>query len=56
MINNFANMVNFAVITTFKQAGLSRATLEISFEFANNCHNPTNNPKQLKTTLVGVVL
>jgi hypothetical protein len=21
-----------------------------------NCHNPTNNPKQLKTTFVGVVL
>jgi hypothetical protein len=22
----------------------------------HNCHNPTNNPKQLKTTFVGVVL
>jgi hypothetical protein len=22
----------------------------------NHCHNPTNNPKQLKTTFVGVVL
>jgi hypothetical protein len=21
-----------------------------------NCHNPTNNPKQFKTTFVGVVL
>jgi hypothetical protein len=24
--------------------------------FEYNCHNPTNNPKQLKTTFVGVVL
>jgi hypothetical protein len=22
----------------------------------DNCHNPTNNPKQLKTTFVGVVI
>jgi hypothetical protein len=25
-------------------------------DLQNNCHNPTNNPKQLKTTFVGVVL
>ena len=23
---------------------------------SSNCHNPTNNPKELKTTFVGVVL
>jgi hypothetical protein len=25
-------------------------------EARDNCHNPTNNPKQLKTIFVGVVL
>jgi hypothetical protein len=25
-------------------------------QMSNYCHNPTNNPKQLKTTFVGVVL
>jgi hypothetical protein len=26
------------------------------FMYFQNCHNPTNNTKQLKTTFVGVVL
>jgi hypothetical protein len=28
----------------------------LSTQLQTNCHNPTNNPKQLKTTFVGVVI
>jgi hypothetical protein len=32
---------------------LVQAVTEVSVHY---CHNPTNNPKQLKTTFVGVVI
>jgi hypothetical protein len=30
--------------------------LQVFYKSPTSCHNPTNNPKQLKTTFVGVVL
>ena len=40
---------NLAICQHYSAGNLGSLTVK-------NCHNPTNNPKQLKTTFVGVVL
>ena len=41
---------------SFKLDDKSEFTNALNKEDLHYCHNPTNNPKQLKTTFVGVVL